>query len=256
MKRSRLVQDSTPVEYTLCEEHFGAPLEPQLSRNGLIIPPPEDSQRPSKIRCSGSNLMSVLRSLTNSGMYQYSWSSSTSAITWNMLITTNEASNPSYEEVSPPMPLSSGVSKKISLPFLRKPVPPTLVHRSQLKARLSLISVDRSVGLVDILPDASPSTSAETSVNSGKSSAPETRNHSTRKTSQDSKFSQLAKKFSGQSQHSSENKKTVLKQVAAEGSVETPLKPILEVEVVETAPEPIPSRFYRITNSLRWEENL
>jgi hypothetical protein len=71
MKRSRLVQDSTLVEYTLCEEHFGAPLEPQLSRNGLITPPPEDSQRPSKIRRSGSKLMSVLRSLTNSGMYQY-----------------------------------------------------------------------------------------------------------------------------------------------------------------------------------------
>jgi hypothetical protein len=109
---------------------------------------------------------------------------------------------------------------------------------------------------VDILPDTSPSTSAETSVNSGKSSAPETHNYSTGMTSQDSKFSQLAKKVSGESQHSSENKKTVLKQVAAEGPVETPLKPILEVEVVEAAPEPIPSRFYRITNSLRWEENL
>jgi len=173
-----------------------------------------------------------------------------------MLTTTNEASSPSCEEVPPPMLPSSGVSKKISLPFLRKPVPPTVVHRSQLKARLSLISVDRGVGVVDIVPDTSPSTSAEASVNSGKSSAPEALNHSTGKTSQDSKFSQLAKKVSCRSQHSSENKKTVLKQVAIGGSVETPLKPILEVEVVEVAPEPIPSRFYRSTNSLRWEENL
>jgi hypothetical protein len=121
MKRSRLAQDSSLVEYTLCEEHFGAPLEPQQSRNGLITPPPEDSQRPSKIRRSGSKLMSVLRSLTNSGMYQYTWSGSTLAIAWNKLTITNEASSPSYEEVSSPMPPSSGVSKKISLRSFASP---------------------------------------------------------------------------------------------------------------------------------------
>jgi hypothetical protein len=99
------------------------------------------------------------------------------------------------------------------------------------------------MGVVDVLPDTPLSTSAETSANSAKSSVPETHNHSTGKISQNSKFSQLAKKISGQSQHSSENKKTAVKQVAAEGAVDTPLKPILEVEVVEIQPEPVPSRF-------------
>lgn len=123
-------------------------------------------------------------------------------------------------------------------------VPPTVVHRSQLKTRHSLLSIDRDVGVVDTLPDTSPSTSAETSVNSGKSSTPEAHNHSTGKTSQDSKLSHLAKKVSALSQHSSENRKTAVKLAVAECSVESPLKPILEVEVAEIVPEPVPSRFY------------
>jgi protein-serine/threonine kinase len=134
-------------------------------------------------------------------------------------------------------------------------MPHTVVHRSQLKSRPSLISIDKGVGVVEIMPDASPSTSAETSGNSGKSSGPEIHNNSTGKTSQDSKFSLLAKKASGLSQHSSENKKTVIKQLAAEGSVETPLKPIQEVEVVEIVPEPVPSEFYLMIDSLCFGQN-
>lgn len=112
------------------------------------------------------------------------------------------------------------------------------------------MSVDKGVGVVEILPNTSPSTSAETSVNSGKSSVPENHNNSTGKTSQDSKFSQLAKKVSGQSQNSSENKKTAAKQAPREGSVETPLMPIQEVEVVEIPPEPVPSKFYLMIGAL------
>jgi hypothetical protein len=67
MKRARVEQESSPAEYTLCEENFGSPLEHQRSRNGLITPPPEGSQRPSKLRRQGSKILSILRSLTNSG---------------------------------------------------------------------------------------------------------------------------------------------------------------------------------------------
>ena len=123
---------------------------------------------------------------------------------------------------------------------------PTVVHRGQLKSRPSLMSIEKGLGL-ETMPDASLSTSAETSVKSGKSSVPETQNNSTGKTSQDSKFSQLAKKLSGRSQHSSENKKTIIKQAAFEGLVETPLKPILEVEVTEVVPEPVPSKYHHKT---------
>jgi protein-serine/threonine kinase len=243
MKRCRIARDSTPVEYTLCEENFGALLEPQQPRNGLITPPPEGGLRPSKIRRHGSKIMSVLRSLTNSGTYINPTKAAFHNYgNLNKLITICEASNPSHEEASPPPSLSSGVTRKVSLPFLRTPMPPTVVHRSQLKALPSLMSIDKGMSVVEILPDISPSTSAETSVNSGKSSGPETHNNSTGKTSQDSKFSQLAKKVSGHSQHSSENKKTAVKQLPGYGSVETPLKPIQEVEVIEVVPEPVPSK--------------
>jgi hypothetical protein len=72
-------------------------------------------------------------------------------------------------------------------------------------------------------PIPSPSISAETSVNSGKSLAPENHHNSIGKSSQDSQ------KVSGQPQHFSENKEMVAKQVSREGSVETPLGPIQEV---------------------------
>jgi hypothetical protein len=124
------------------------------------------------------------------------------------------------------------------------PVPPTIVHRSELKARPSLISVDKGAGLVEIITDVSPSTSAETNGNSGKSSGPENHGNSgnsTGKTSQDSKFSLLVKKVSGQPQHSSENK-TVVKQTPVEGTMETPLMPIQEGETAVVIPEPVPSR--------------
>jgi hypothetical protein len=153
-----------------------------------------------------------------------------------------KASNPSYEETSTVTLPSSGLSKKLSLSYLRMSLPPTVIHRSQHKLRHSLLSVDKGAGVVEVVPDISPSTSAEISVNSGKSSNPETENHSTGKTSQDSKFSQMAKKMSGRSQRSSEGKKTAVKQAAEEVSMEAPLKPIIEIEAVEIAPEPTPSK--------------
>ncbi len=144
-------------------------------------------------------------------------------------------------EFTQPTAQTSELSKKVSLSFLRMTAPPTVVHRSQLKARPSLASFDQ--GAIDLLPEVSPSTSTETSGNSGKSSLPENHKHSTGKTSQDSKFSGLPKNVSGQSQHSSENKKMPFKQLAAEGSVESQLTPIQEIEAVEVAPAPVPSKF-------------
>jgi len=76
-------------------------------------------------------------------------------------------------------------------------MPPAVVHRSQLKACSSLISVDRGVCVVEILPDTSPSTSAETSVNSRKSLAPENHHNFTGKSSQDSKVFSAGEKGIG-----------------------------------------------------------
>jgi hypothetical protein len=155
------------------------------------------------------------------------------------------ASNASQDEVSTPLSPSSGLSNKVSILFLRMPIPPTVVHRSELKTRPSLISINTGAGLVETVQEISPSTSAETSVNSGKSSVPENNansGNSTGKTSQDSKFSLLAKKGSGQSQHLFENKKTVVKQPPAEAPLETTLMPIQEAEMTVAFSEPVPSK--------------
>lgn len=249
MKRSRLQHDGIPVEHTLlCEENFGSPLEYQQPRNGLITPPPDPNLRPSKIRRHGSKIMSVLRSLSNSGAYFDNFQIAFLIEIYTKLIPAIEASNTSRDETITPLSPSGGISKRVSFSFLRMPIQPTVVHRSQLRARPSLMSIDKGVSLVEVVPDVSLSTSAETSGNSGKSSVPENHNNSTGKTSQDSKFSQLAK-VSAQSQHSPENNKTIVKQTVVESSLETPPKPIQEVEVAEVTPEPIPSKPYPIFNN-------
>lgn len=153
-----------------------------------------------------------------------------------------KASNASHDEVSAPLSPSSGLSKMVSFTLPRMPVPPTIVHRTEMKGRPSLPSIDGGVSLVEITPDVSPSTSAGTCGNSGKSSVPENHNNSTGKTSQDSKFSLLAKKVSGQSQHSSQKKTIVVKQLPAESAVETPLMPIQETQMAVVVPEAVPSR--------------
>jgi hypothetical protein len=153
-----------------------------------------------------------------------------------------KASGASNMEISPPTsPPSNHLSKKASLSVFRMPVPPTVVHRVPSKGRPSIKSAE--IVVMETPPETSPSTSAETSGNSGKSSGPENRNNSTGKTSQDSKFSALSKLVSGQSQHYSENK-TGAKVVAAGGTSDNSLEPILELEVVEVAPEPVPSMVF------------
>src|SRR5580700_4059273 len=139
-----------------------------------------------------------------------------------------------------PIPLNTELSKKVSISFLRMPATPTVVHRSQQKARLSL---DKE--LKEITPEVSPSTSGEastnTSGNSGKSSAPG--NNSTGKTSLDSKFNVPEKAASSsQSQHSTE-KKVTAKQPATEVLTEGPLTPIQEQDMIEVSPEPVHSKF-------------
>lgn len=96
-----------------------------------------------------------------------------------------------------------------------------------------MISYDK--GVIELTPESSPSNSAESSSNGGKSTIPR---QSTGKTSLDSKFSAKSK---AASQHSSDNKKAAVKQVTGEsGSNENVLTPIAEVDAVE-APEPVPS---------------
>ncbi|KAH6709397.1 kinase-like protein [Leptodontidium sp. MPI-SDFR-AT-0119] len=176
----------------------------------MITPPtsPEDNGRPSKLRRHKSKLITALRSLRNS------------------------VSTASVAEISPPI----SPSRRFSAAILKGQLDePTVVHRTQFKSRPSFISLDK--GVMEITPEGSPSTSTESSRNSGKSSVPRP-GDSTGKTSLDSKhFSSTSKKAS---QHSSENKKVITKQTTGDCcSNENPiLAPIVESQ--ET-PDPVPT---------------
>jgi protein-serine/threonine kinase len=138
---------------------------------------------------------------------------------------------------SPPPSTRPGLGRKISAAIMKGQFEPTVVHRTQFKSRPSLISIDKV--LIEITPEGSPSTSAGES-SSGKSSAPRP-GESTGKTSLDSKFSTKSK---GISQHSSENKKIIARQMTGEGgSNENQLTTIAEVEICEE-PEPVPSQYF------------
>ncbi|KAL2064994.1 hypothetical protein VTL71DRAFT_4134 [Oculimacula yallundae] len=178
------------------------------SHCALMTPPtsPEDNGRPSKLRRHGSKLITALRSLRNS------------------------VSAASVNELSPPI----SPTRRFSAAILKLDEP-TIVHRTQFKSRPSFMSLDK--GVVEITPEGSPSTSTESSGNSGKSSVPRP-GDSTGKTSLDSKhFSSTSKKAS---QNSSENKRLVIKQaiVDACSSENSILAPIVESQ--ET-PEPVPT---------------
>lgn len=64
MKRIRSQGDS-PGDFVIYEDEIEEPLDRRS--NTLISPSKESSPRPSKIRRHGSKILSVLRSLTNSG---------------------------------------------------------------------------------------------------------------------------------------------------------------------------------------------
>jgi hypothetical protein len=64
MKRSRSHENGPPVIPVIYEDDYGALFDHD---SGLLTPPPEEMSRPSKMLRHGSKLMSVLRSLTNSG---------------------------------------------------------------------------------------------------------------------------------------------------------------------------------------------
>ncbi len=148
-------------------------------------------------------------------------------------LTHSAVSNASVAES--PSPVGSPV-RRFYAAVLKGQLEPTIVHRTQFKSRPSVISVDK--GVMEITPEGSPSTSLESGSNSGKSSVPRP-GDSTGKTSLDSKFSSSKHKIA--SQHSSENKKIVIKQGTGDvSSNETSalLAPI--VESLET-PEPVPS---------------
>jgi protein-serine/threonine kinase len=124
--------------------------------------------------------------------------------------------------------------------LLKAQLEPTVVHRTQFKSRPSLISMDRGLTELTPPPEGSPSTSAESSNNSGKSSVPRSGELTGKTSLFDSKYSQKSKIAS---QHSSENKKLLSKQATPEGgSNENSLTPIAEVEAPDD-PEPTPSEY-------------
>ncbi|KAI9640680.1 hypothetical protein NHQ30_010989 [Ciborinia camelliae] len=169
--------------------------------------------RPSKFRRQGSKILSVLRTLTNSSA---------------------SVAEPDYAPLSPP-PESVALGKKISMALLK--APPTIVHRTQFKSRPSLISLDK--GVLEFMQEApTPTSSAESTSNSGKSSGPDAK-QSTQKTSLESKFSQ---KSTGTSPHSSENKKATPKPMnqVESNSADGLLASITESDNVE-CPQPVPT---------------
>lgn len=134
---------------------------------------------------------------------------------------------------------SCQINNKPSAAALEDTLEPTVVHRIQFKSRPSLMSIDR--GVLELTPpDGSPSTSAESGSNSGKSSNPNSRpGDSTGKTSLDSKFS--ASKAKIFSQHSSDNKKVVAKQMVGERELNENAAPLASIEEI-VDPEPVPSK--------------
>lgn len=66
MKRTRSQDDDSPGDFIIYEDAVDEPLDRRT--NTLLSPSKESSPtRPSKIRRHGSKILSVLRSLTNSG---------------------------------------------------------------------------------------------------------------------------------------------------------------------------------------------
>ncbi|KAG0650682.1 Serine threonine-kinase cbk1 [Hyphodiscus hymeniophilus] len=158
-----------------------------------------------RIRSKGNKLISVLRSLTNSGK-----------------------SSPSSPQALPTRYAVSSVSGEPS-PAPRKVTQfftqdePTVVHRAQFKSRPSLI---------EVIPEGSSPLSSG-GHDSSKSFRPY---ESTGKTSLDSKFS--SSKSNRVAQISLENKRAVAKQ-AMRGSGSHELASIAEVDMVD--PEPVPT---------------
>lgn len=257
MKRTR-TQDDSPGDFIIYEDLLGEPLRHQS--NTLISPSKDSNPRHSKIRRHGSKILSVLRSLTNSGKSPTSprAKSPLSGKTrmpneLSQLVLTNEASSVSHLEApSTPPPqmgnaeLARELAKKVSMSFNNmrpSSIQPTVVIRSP-KSRPSLVSLDK--GMMELTPEVSPSTSGETSGNSaGKQSAP-ARTNSTGMTSLDSKFSAGMKLLSGHSSNTENKKALVAKQLLAEETtVNNSLTPISEGEVVHDlvlAPVPVPSK--------------
>lgn len=171
----------------------------------------------SRIRRHGSRLISVLRSLTNSGA-------------------TDAEPTPMPTPQSTPSNVQLYSRKIHSLPFLRGLNPETtVVHRSPQKSRPNLPPLDTAVAS----PEVSSSTSGE--ANSSKSSSAN-RNESTGLTSFNSKFSLS---MSSKTHNSSENKK-VSKSPQTEGqsSQEKSLPPIHETpsqEALESPSQPVPT---------------
>ncbi|KAG4420171.1 hypothetical protein IFR04_006734 [Cadophora malorum] len=180
------------------------------SKCAMLTPPtsPEDNSRPSKLRRHGSKLITALRSLRNS------------------------VSTASIAEISPPM---SPIRRFSAAAILKPHEEPTVVRRTQFKSRPSLISLDK--GVLEITPEGSPSTSAESSRNSGKSSIPRP-GDSTGKTSLDSKFSSKSKVGS---QHSSENRKVATKHTTVRDCCSSEIPILAPIVESQETPEPVPT---------------
>ena len=138
--------------------------------------------------------------------------------------------------------MAKDLAKKVSASFTRNAGPATVVVRSP-KPRLSVASLDK--GVLELTPEVSPSTSGETSGNSGKISATSAapRSNSTGMTSLDSKFRDGMKLLSGHSSDTKKSNQGFSKQPMPEETVVSAgLTPIAET-ATEVIPLPVPSEF-------------
>ncbi|KAL3419052.1 Serine/threonine-protein kinase cbk1 [Phlyctema vagabunda] len=195
---------------------------------------------PSRVRRGRSKIMSVLRALTNSASSisnaePLSLTSPVSPVSPMSPEGPLSSSASKYAVSTPSVSPSNGLNKKLSISYLKGHLEPTVVHRSQFKSRPSVISQEKIV--VEVKEESPPSSAGDSSNGkSSKSSGDPRPSQSTGKTSLESKVSTKSKVASPQS---SENKKLIPEDgESPEGS----LAPIAEVDTpLPPTPEPEPT---------------
>jgi hypothetical protein len=232
MKPARSQRSSILAGRILKEENYDAPMR-YLTANeyGIYgIPITRSEDRPSRARRSGSKLMSVLRSLTNSGKYA---STDSIAIVTNNFIA---VSSSSHGDIAASNAGTSELSKKNSFVFPRHEPLPTIVHRhlpTKTNAEALLDCLEKDCLLLDQTADSStPTTSGDTS---GKSSG--VLGASTGQTSLESKFAPSigTKVLSGHSSNNNQPK-------CLGDSAELPAIQEADWEVIEDEPAASPSK--------------
>jgi protein-serine/threonine kinase len=191
-----------------------------------------EASSPSKLHRKGSHILSVLKSLINTGKTVLLPCTRPGKITKLLAASGNSVADDQQVPVTPPQSpksksaLSQGLAKMSSTLF-KAPLEPTIIHRHTPKGRPSLLSFDNLM-IKQFMPD-SPSSSNSHSPSSNSSAKSSPVPDSTGKTSLDSKFS------SSKEQHSSDKRRFHLNPVT-KSSDEPKLKPIQETAVDQTYP--------------------